>query len=273
MASGKKGGGKDTPAPPSPASSQGASKLSARAEKTFARVRRSIENAIEVQEEERRRKLLTQRLELARTGIVAYQKNQFVEAVKCFHAYIRVLEEIKEVKEGELTPVLFDRKEDLPELFMISGIYWDLAKIHDRMKSAEKEADFFHYLNKYILFSLNLPHQKFCSDTLKKYLRNKKAVHQKEFREAYTTLSGSKCFIATSLVDLTDEQCLLVLRRFKSEQLEPNVLGRVFIHLYDFTGPKAAWLLNRLPEGVRFLAGQALERITKRIARHQTFSE
>src|SRR5690348_4599516 len=107
----------------------------AQKDRTLSYVRRKIERDIEQREEERRRKLKAQRLEVARTGISAYKSRRFAEAVRNFLKYIAVLEDIHQVSAGGLTPKHFDQKKDMNELLMISGIYWDLVKLYDRTKS------------------------------------------------------------------------------------------------------------------------------------------
>src|SRR4051794_17214103 len=104
-------------------------------DKHVDRVRRSIEKKIENAEREQKNKLLSYRLELARSGIEAYKKHKIRESLTAFLSYLKVLEEIKNVGEGGLTPACFNKKEDLSELLMISGIYWDLVKLFDRTES------------------------------------------------------------------------------------------------------------------------------------------
>src|SRR4051794_18425462 len=78
--------------------------------KDISKVRRNIDDAFQVAEEDRRKKLISQRIDIARSGIATYQKGDIVEAIRLFHTYIRVLEEIKNVAEGGLMPSCFDLK-------------------------------------------------------------------------------------------------------------------------------------------------------------------
>src|SRR3954462_12349211 len=84
--------------------------------------RRRIQMAMERAEEERRRKLLQKRLELARIGVRAYDAHNFALAVQSFNTYLKILEDSKGVGDGMLSPAHFDQKKDLSELLLISGV-------------------------------------------------------------------------------------------------------------------------------------------------------
>ncbi len=228
-------------------------------DQSIAYARQKIEKAMEVAEAEHRRKLLTRRLELARSGIAAYERREVMAAVKYFHTYIRILEEIKGVPEGGLAPAQFDLKKDLSELLMISGIYWDLVKIYDRTRSAGKRKEFVHYLDKYVAFSKNMPFQPVCSESLRKYIQGEKPVHRVEFSNAYRSLEISKCFVVTSLVDVTRPPTLRQLRRFRDEKLRKYHWGRHLIRSYYRLSPFLVRMIDRLPDFVRRLLGKGVD--------------
>lgn len=225
----------------------------------FSQVRKNIESAIEQAEEDRKRKLLNQRLDLARAGIAAYQRKQLTEAVKNFHAYLRILEEVKNVAEGGLMPTYFDFKRDLPELLMISGVYWDLVKLYDRTQSADKQREFLHYMEKYITFSKGMPYQPLCAETLRKYIRNEKPVHRAEFKNAYSLLAEARCFIVTSLEDVTAYQTLPLFRKFRDDVLAEFEEGRRWIDRYYQVGPRIAEKLESSPRLFRKGVGLLLD--------------
>lgn len=220
-------------------------------EQAFSLVRRRIERALEVAEEERRQKLLSFRLDFVRTGIIAFQKGNYVVAVQNFHAYIKILEDTKNVGEGGLIPSCFDLKKEAAELMMISGVYWDLSKIYDHAKSPAKHREFLQYIEKYIIFSKGLTFQPLCAETLRRYISNRKPIHMADFKRAYDMLSVSKCFVASSLVDVIQPHTVLVLRRFRDQSLEPTGWGRALIQWYGRNGPKLAVAMNRLPWAFR----------------------
>lgn len=206
---------------------------------------------MEQQEEDRRKRLLAKRLEHARAGAQAYQKRKHGEAVKAFASYLAVLEEIKGVEPGGLRPNLFDIRTEFPELLVVSGVYWDLAKLYDRTESADAQALFRQYLDRFILFAKGMPHQVLCGETLRKYLGNDKPRHRSEFRRAYREITGASCFIATSLVDTLGLEEIERLRLFRDKRLAPHVWGRALIRVYGWLGPKIANRVDHWPEPAR----------------------
>jgi hypothetical protein len=226
-------------------------------------VRKNIENAIEMAEEDRIRKLLSKRLEIARTGLGAYQRGDVAEAVKLFHTYLRILEETKDVGEGELTPALFDIKKELPELMMLSGIYWDLVKVYDFLKTPDKQRDFHLYLEKYVLFSKGMPYQPLCAESIRKHMNTRKTLHRVAFTNAHQLLAEGKCYIATALVDVIDVETLPTLQNLRDKLLNQYRLGRAFVRFYYQVGPSLARFTHRLPWIVRKLLGLGLDRVAQ----------
>ncbi|HXK50400.1 MAG TPA: tetratricopeptide repeat protein [Clostridiales bacterium] len=55
------------------------------------------------------------------------------------------------------------------------------------------------------------------------------------------------CFIATAVYGSYDSPEVLVLRKFRDEVLEKNILGRAFIRIYYKFGPLAAGLIKNKP--------------------------
>jgi hypothetical protein len=223
------------------------------------RTRRRIQNQIEHQEEEHRRQLLRRRIELAHAGVRAFQMRRMGEAVKNFHTYIRILEDWKGCREGGLSPSLFDIQKDVAELLLISGVYWDLVKLYDRTKSVEKHKEFRHYMEKYILFSKGMPFQGLCGETLRKYISNEKPVHREEFKNAYKFITGSQCFVATSLIDHLGAETLPKLREFRDGPLARTSAGRGFTRWYYRSGPGLAAFVDRWPEAARRGAARMLD--------------
>ncbi|MBC7693427.1 MAG: hypothetical protein H7222_16805 [Methylotenera sp.] len=228
-------------------------------------VRNKIEQQVQQVEDERKRELLKRRLELARNGATHYAAGQYSEAAKLFMTYIRVLEDWKGASRGGLSPANFDLKTELSELVLLSGIYWDLVKLFDRTQSANKQDDFKHYLDKYVLFSKGFTFQPLASEAIRKYMRNGKPVHKAEFKAAYVTLSGEKCFIATSLMDVCDERTLPRLRTFRDEHLSKSLGGRALIVVYYKVGPKLVGPVNSIP-WVREKIARVLDRIAERVS-------
>lgn len=229
----------------------------------FGRLRSTIEKKIEQAKEERKRDMFRRRIDIARLGVADYENKKFVEATKSFHAYIQILEEWKKVPPGGLTPSLFDKKLDLPELLLITGVFWDLVKLYDRTKGERAYKDFKLYLSKYVLFVKGMPFEGLCLETMRKYIQLDKPMHRAEFKEAYKKMGGSNCFVAGALLDEIDVETIPALRRYRDERMSTSLGGRALIQAYYAVGPSMAWVVERLPRGIRVALGSALDRFSK----------
>lgn len=223
-------------------------------------LRDKIEASIEKQELERKIKLQKRRLELAQEASRFYKAKNYAEATKTYHLLLRLMEETKGVKQGGLRPDLFDKKTEIADLIVLSGVFWDLAKIYDRTKSNTKgSSDFKNFLQKYVAFSKGMPYQALCAESLRKYCSQEKPVHGKDFREAYTLLSGKKCFVATALMDLITPEEMLALQNFRDQKLMSSITGKSFVSTYYKVGPFIAWILNRSPVLIRSFAANRIK--------------
>lgn len=211
--------------------------------------------------EDHKRELFRKRLEMARAGVTAYTAGRMGEALKYFMWYLKILEEFKGVKAGTISPSHFDRKTELPEMIMLSGMFWDLAKIYDRKRVNKKDdkREYKTYLEKYVLFSRGMPHQTLSAEALRKYVILDKAIHKSEFNTAYKALSNEKCFVATSLAEHTLEETPLLLKDFRDQILRKFSLGRMFILWYYSHGPAIARSLDQKPEWMRKTVARALD--------------
>ncbi len=229
-------------------------------------LRKKIEHSIEVAKEERRRELLRRRIEMARGGLKAYNEKRFSEAVRSFTTYLRVLEEWKGVSPGGLQPSNFDPKKDVAELLLINSVYWHLAKLFDRMK-IQHELEFSAYLSKYIIFTKDQPFQPLVSETLRKYLRSGLVVHHKDFKNAYQVITGEKCFVATSLMELGDDRTVPTLRLFRDRVLRRTRPGAMLVRTYYRLGPHLVRALDRAPRPVRRVLSRVLDGLAALIRR------
>jgi hypothetical protein len=232
-------------------------------------LRDRIQAQIDQAAEAHRQELFRHRIELARGGVRSYSMRRVPEAVKAFHTYIKILEDWKKVPEGGLSPSNFDPKEDAAELLLISGVYWDLVKLYDRTKSAERYAEFNHYIEKYVEFTLGQTFRPLAAETVRKYMVADKPVHKKEFKELYKRLADSQCFVATALLDVQAEATTPLLRKWRDETLKFTHFGRAFIYIYYSLGLGhfLAELTERMPHWVRRAMGQLLDRIAIRVSR------
>ncbi len=233
--------------------------------KQAGKPRSKIQASIEKARAEQRLEIFKKRIELAKQGLKAFETGQQAEAIKQFNAYLRIMEDWKDASGGGLNPSFFDRQKDVPEMLLISGVYWTLVKIYDRT-SEENKKEFMHYLEKYLVFSKGMPFQKLSAENLRKYISGGKPVHKTELQNAYKMIGSAGCFIATSLLDVTDVETLPRLRRFRDEVLEKNRLGRGLVGVYYKTAPTVAACLDRLPNRIRKYAGAGLDRLAKSVS-------
>ncbi len=182
------------------------------------------------------------RMELAKLGVQSQHQRNFRQALQCYLAYVDNLQRSKGDK--ELVPGLFDPKNDSAELLMLTGIYWDLAKIYDRVKSKDK-SKVKYYLDKFVLFSKGTNYQRLSREMLRKFLTYDMPRNRPLFKEAYVSLGGGKCFIATAVEDHFEDDTILILRKFRDQVLARSKLGRKFIHFYYWFSPHLAILLIR----------------------------
>lgn len=224
--------------------------------------RRGIQQAIERAEAEHFRMLRDRRVDLARQGVKHYRARQIPQALKCFYTYLRILEEIKQVAPGGLMPTNFDPKADNAELLLITGVYWDLAKIFDRSRdSGERSAaqEMTRYLQKFVAFSKGMPYQTLSAETMRKYISNDKAKHRQDFKNAYKLLGGSNCFVASALMDVGHPDTVPRLRDFRARALMGTRWGRRAARAYYRRAPGWAQRLEAAPACLRWSVARALD--------------
>ena len=122
-------------------------------------MRSRVERQLNKQRDERKRELLRHRIVVAKEGVALYSKGRYVDSVKRYQHYIAVLEMWKKCGRDGLTPDLFDKKADIYELVLLSGIYWDLAKLFDKAKREDQRGELTLCLQKYVAFSKCFPYQ------------------------------------------------------------------------------------------------------------------
>src|SRR3954466_14895573 len=91
--------------------------------------RKRIEEAMQKAEKEKLLHSARKRLETAMIGVKANEEHRYLDAVKAYHGYLKVLEEAKGIPEGSIVPSHFDVRSEMGELLLLSGVFWDLAKI------------------------------------------------------------------------------------------------------------------------------------------------
>jgi hypothetical protein len=187
-------------------------------------------------------KLVQRRMELARNGATAFRQGKLKEAMAFYFGYIDILEKSKEVERDTLQPKHFDPKKDLAELLLLSGVYWDMAKIHDHSRGMMDDR-LKYYLDRFVMFSRGMPYQHVSAELVRRYLANGTPRHTREFKEAHIRLGGGKCFLATAVEEHLPERTIPDLRRYRDEVLLRHAAGKVFVKCYYAIGP---WLAVRL---------------------------
>ncbi len=225
-----------------------------------AKARKKVKDELEKSNKDRKLKMFQRRMELARQGTVYYKQGKMKDAVNCFYKYLDVLEQWKEAKQGTLEPKHFDHKKDVAELLLLTGIFWDLAKLYDRAGKKE-EVRLKSFLDRYVLFSKGMPYQHVCAELCRKYLVNGNPVHRGMFKDVHVALGGGKCFIATAVEDYCEPETLPILRKFRDEVLLQNLYGKAFVAFYYCVGPWLARGLLRLPEAVQKSTAKVIVRI------------
>lgn len=222
-------------------------------------LRSRIEKQLKRQQEEQRKELLKKRAEIAKEGINLYQAGQIVPAIRKYQQYILILEMWKKCGRDGLKLSLFDKTKDLYEIVLLSGIHWDLAKLYDRAKRADQRTELVANLGQYVNFSKGMPFQPLAAEALRKYLAAGRCKHPAEFKSAYQSLSGDKCFIATSLLDVTDPMTIVRLRNFRDEKLRKSAPGRFAVAFYYRHSPKLVRRIDRAPRRLRVAFGKILD--------------
>lgn len=228
------------------------------------KVRKSIQEAFERQEAAKRRELWVKRIEVAKKGIKYYEQSKLPEALRTFKDYLSILETRFAVGPNGLSIGLFDSKKDAGELLLLTGIYWDMAKIYDHMKG--HTAELRNCLNKFIEFSVDRPHIILASEAIRKYIASGSAVHVQDFKNAHHVLQShlARCFIATATFGPGAVE-VDILRRFRDERLVRSALGRAFVSAYYRISPPIARALIRAPWATPPVRA-VLSRISSRIA-------
>lgn len=230
-------------------------------------LRSRIEKQLRRQQEEQRKDLLKKRVEIAKEGLRLAHAGHLIESVRKYQQYILILEMWKKCGRDGLSLDLFDKTKDLYEIVLLSGIYWDLAKLYDRAKRKDQKTELVAYLQKYVMFSKGMPFQALSGEALRKYLGSGRCKHRPEFKAAYTTLTGEKCFVATSLLDVTDPKTVVRLRGFRDDYLRRSAAGRRAIYVYYRVSPLLVRLLDRSPKSLRRALGRALDAFAGRCGR------
>ncbi|MFZ4712873.1 MAG: hypothetical protein ACOYL6_04130 [Bacteriovoracaceae bacterium] len=171
------------------------------------------------------------RITLAKNGQEAYRATDYKNAIKYYNLYLKLLADVNDITVDKLSPKYFDKSTQSSEMFLISQIYWDLAKLYD-MSSAQYKRDLIHSLNKYVEFSLNFPFQVVNAESLRRFIRKGKAHNPECFQDTYKQIyiTSKMCYFASSAFGF-DHPITEQYRHFKLTLLKfPG--GEGFVDLY-----------------------------------------
>jgi len=242
----------------------------------MSRRNREAEDAARIKQQEQAqaeidKQLFQRRVGLVKEGAKAAAMKRFSEAASKFHTFLRTMEQHKGLSEGTLSPSSFDAKKEFPDYVLTTEVYWELCKIYDRIKNpdgknkSKSNPELQKYLDKYISFakgvSFEKRFEKLCGERLRKFIQNEKPINREIFKASYFKMTGSKCFIATAVMDELRPDVFIGLRVFRDRKLKKTRLGRVFISFYYFFGPYAAKLILISPEVFRRLCARFLEKL------------
>ena len=212
------------------------------------RARKKVKAELEKAERDRLLFLFQKRMDLARKGALLFREGKVKEAVQNYYSYLEILEKTKNVPKGTLEPKHFDSKKDIAELLLLSGVFWDLVKLHDRAQKKDTER-LKYYMSRFVMFSKGMPFQNISAELVRKYLVGDLPRNRKEFKDAHVQLGGGKCFIATAVEDYCEVETLPILRVFRDEVLLKHFAGRAFVKVYYQVGPPCARAVLRTPLG------------------------
>jgi hypothetical protein len=195
--------------------------------------------------EEHRGNMWKSRMKLVKQAKVFVQQKQFSEAAVLYEKYLRVLELVYDRSPGELKPDLFRTDNRKSELSVIAGVYWDLLNIYDTSnRYGDRQAKVALKLAEFARFTPLFPSIARQAEKKTKNSKNPEAFYLflKE-----SNAKRPRCFIATSAFVDPDDITIQKLCAFRENFLRPNLAGRLFIRLYEFTSPSIARILDRLP--------------------------
>ncbi|MBL7665371.1 MAG: hypothetical protein JNM93_09570 [Bacteriovoracaceae bacterium] len=174
----------------------------------------------------------------------AQKSGNFLQAVKKYHEYLKVLSDLHECDPYKLKPSYFNRDNNVAEMFLISQVYWELTKMYDLTPKLQPQ--FMSCLKQFIFFSNNMPYQIVNAEIMRRFIKRGKLNNVSAYQEAYNSIyiASKSCFIATECFgDLhpTTER----IRHFKA-LLMNYTFGVNFVHFYYRISPTFIdWLRAR----------------------------
>mgnify|MGYP005650806915 FL=1 len=176
------------------------------------------------------------RLSVLRKAHEYSRKDDLPNMVMAYQEYLRVLSRFYNIDETDLEPSFFLESKNLAEVFLISHVYWDLAKAYDRSVKMREYSIF--YLSKFSKFTIGFKYQFINSEMVRKFIEQKKVFNHELFENTYKQirLNSNHCYIATYCFN-DHHSVTKTLRLFKSKIMKYK-LGDLFVeYYYRFSPP------------------------------------
>jgi hypothetical protein len=191
-------------------------------------------------------KKYSQRVSYATQAKNFFAQKDYVNAVKKYNEYLGILTETHNLDDWfKLDPKLFPNKSDIPEVFLISQVFWELSKIYETLPKADSTYE--KCMNSYIRFSVNQPFQHINAEMLRKHIKKlSKNSNKKELLDSYLSKiykKSGKCYIASFLFG-EEHHITNSLRSFKRD-LDNSFWGRKFIFYYYLISPQLVLISSK----------------------------
>lgn len=173
-----------------------------------------------------------QRFTYTRHAREASIQGDFINAIRHYNEYLKIMADIHDVDPFTITPAIFDPKKNISEILLVSQIYWELAKIYDM--TPKLQGEFTKALNQFVIFTINQPFQVVNAELLRKHLRKPHIKNSIEFQAAYDKIfiESDKCYISTFCFG-SDHEITNSLREFKNG-LSKSKSGKIAIAKYYY---------------------------------------
>jgi len=189
-------------------------------------------------------KLYSERLKILKKAQEYSQADEIPKSVELYGQYLNALAMYYKVDEQKLEPKLFDQEKDLAELFLLSHVYWDLAKAYDRSPNLHLES--IRCLDQFVKFTTGYKFQYVNARTIKAFIRKRLAHNPKAFKQAYERIQveSKGCFISSDLFG-TNAQVTHNLRNFKTSLTHTSIGLSLVDYYYQHLCPLYFKMMKR----------------------------
>ena len=202
----------------------------------MATIPRSSRSALEEREKQvKLRHRYENRITIARHGKESLDCGDYGNALKKFSEYLSIIAEIKQVREiYDIKTNMFDAKKDLTEMFMISQILFEMARLYDAVPKFQPNAQ--KCLDLFVLLTANQPYQVVNSELVRKALKRSSFKNNDMFRNAYQQIyvQSKKCYIVTFCYG-DDHSITHDCRKFKNWLLKQPLGAQIVRFYYRFS--------------------------------------